>query len=328
MTQPDGSTLRAGVTPYYAALAECLDPLSDPIAAQYVPQPREAITLACESIDPLEERRYQVTPRLFHRYRDRVLLLVYDRCAVYCRHCFRRHFTGQDRGRISAEELEAACRYLGQTPAVQEVLLSGGDPLMLSDGELRTVLEQLLAVRSDLVLRVCTRLPVVLPARITEALADLLGTHGTVWVVTQANHPRELTSEFVASVRRLLGAGVPVLNQSVLLAGVNDDLVTLEALFRGLVRARVKPYYLFQGDLASGTAHLRVPLERGLELMQKLRGRLSGMAMPTYAVDLPGGGGKVPIEATLLRTERDAFVFRSLDGDEYRYPRERPDRVP
>jgi lysine 2,3-aminomutase len=318
----DGSTLRAGVTPYYAGLAQCLDPLSDPIAAQYVPQAREAVTLTGESTDPLDERRYQVTPRLVHRYRDRVLLLVYDRCAVYCRHCFRRHFTGHDSGRITPEEMDAACRYLAQAPAVEEVLLSGGDPLMLSDSELMTILARLVAVKPDLVLRVCTRVPVVLPARITEPLADLLGAQGTVWVVTQANHPRELTPEFVASVRRLLRAGVPVLNQTVLLAGVNDDLATLQALFRGLVRARVKPYYLFQGDLASGTAHWRVPLARGLELVQKLRARLSGMAMPTYAVDLPGGGGKVPIEATLLRTERDAFVFRSLDGDEYRYPRE------
>lgn len=275
-----------------------------------------------ESIDPLEERRFQVSPRLVHRYHDRVLLLVHDRCATYCRHCFRRHFTGRGSGAIGADELDAACRYLATVPHVREVLLSGGDPLMLSDRELCHVIDRLLSVNPNLVLRVCTRMPVVAPSRITDALAAHLGAHSATWVVTQANHPRELTDEFVAAVRRLLRACVPVMNQAVLLRGVNDDVATLETLFSGLVRARVKPYYLFQGDLAIGTSHFRVPIARGLELMAELRKRLSGLAMPIYAVDLPGGGGKVPIELSLLGEGPDGYRFLGTDGAEYTYPRE------
>jgi len=318
----DNERLPSGASRFYASLAQSEDPAADPIAAQYVPRAAESDVLPWESTDPLDERRFLVAPRLIHRYRDRVLLLVNDRCAVYCRHCFRRHFTGHGGGRIREAELARVCGYLAAHPEVHEVLVSGGDPLMLSDAELARILEELLAARPDLLLRVCTRVPVVLPARVTEALAELLGRCGTTWVVTHANHPRELTPELASAVRRLLAHGVPMLNQAVLLRGINDDLETLEALFRGLVRARIKPYYLFQGDLASGTAHFRVPIERGLELMRELRGRLSGIAMPVYAVDLPGGGGKVPIESSLLRTEPDAYVLRGPEGGEFRYPRE------
>jgi lysine 2,3-aminomutase len=318
----DNERLPQGASRYYAGLAESQDPAVDPIAAQFVPRPAEADVLPWESSDPLDERRFAVAPRLIHRYTDRVLLLANDRCAVYCRHCFRRHFTGHGGGRIRDDELDAVCRYIAAHPGVHEVLVSGGDPLMLSDAELATILERLLAVRPDLLLRICTRVPVVLPSRVTAELAALLGRSGTTWLVTHVNHPREMTPELTAAVRRLLAEGVPVLNQAVLLRGINDSVETLEALFRGLLRVRIKPYYLFQGDLASGTAHFRVPMERGLALVRELRGRLSGLAMPVYAVDLPGGGGKVPIESALLRFEADACVLRGPDGREYRYPRE------
>jgi len=310
-----------GVSSHYASLARSQDPRLDPIAAQFVPTPQEQAVLPYESTDPIGDSRHLVAPRLVHHYADRALLLVSDRCATYCRFCFRRHFTGNGGGRISDAQLDEACAYLARTPAVKEILLSGGDPLMLPDSDLHRVIRRLRDVDPAYVLRVCTRMPVVLPSRVTDDLARMLGAFGSVWMVIHTNHPRELTEALLAGVRRLLAAGVPVVNQSVLLRAVNDDVDTLEQLFRGLLRMGVKPYYLFQGDLASGTAHFRVPLARGMALVQELRSRLSGLAMPTYAVDLPGGG-KVPVETALLRTEADAYVFRGPDGAEYRYPRE------
>jgi lysine 2,3-aminomutase len=311
-----------GVSRYYAGLAESDDPRLDPIAAQFIPTESEQTILPYESNDPIGDTRYLVTERLVHHYRDRALLLVSDRCATYCRHCFRRHFTGHGGGRITEEQLAAACAYLQRTPAIQEVLLSGGDPLMLSDQDLQGAIERLLAVNPRYIIRVCTRMPVVLPSRITEGLARMLGDRDGIWMVIHVNHPRELTESFQAAMRLLVHAGVPVLNQAVLLRGINDDPDTMEALLRGLVQARVKPYYLFQGDLAAGTAHFRVPISRGIELMQELRRRLSGLALPTYAVDLPGGAGKVPVESSIVRIEPDAYVLRGADGLEYRYPAE------
>jgi lysine 2,3-aminomutase len=193
---------------------------------------------------------------------------------------------------------------------------------MLSDSDLGRVIDYLLQVDPSYILRICTRIPVVHPARVTAHLVRILRKAYSAWIVIQANHPRELTDEFRGAVRRLVTAGVPVLNQAVLLRSINDDTETLEELFRGLVRAGVKPYYLFQGDLVAGTAHFRVSLGKGIALMRELRARLSGMAMPTYAVDLPGGGGKVPVELSLVRTEQDAYVLRGPEGKEYRYPRE------
>ncbi len=311
-----------GVSRYYASLARNEDPRRDPIAAQYMPRDEELVTLPYESADPIGDGRYRVTERLIHHYRDRALLLVSDRCATYCRHCFRRHFTGHGGGRITEGQLDEACAYLVRTPEIHELLLSGGDPLMLSDQELAAVIERLRGVDPDYILRVCTRMPVVAPSRVTDSLAEMLGKAGAVWAVIHANHPRELTEEFRLGMRRLIRAGVPVLNQAVLLRGVNDNADTLEELFRGLVRSGVKPYYLFQGDLAAGTSHFRVSLERGIDIMRELRGRISGIALPVYAVDLPGGGGKVPVESSLLRIEADAYVLSGPDGAEHRYPRE------
>jgi lysine 2,3-aminomutase len=311
-----------GVTAAFAQLARSMDPRQDPIAAQFVPTEGERISLPYETDDPIGDTRYRVTERLVHHYRDRALLLASDRCATYCRFCFRRHFTGHGGGRITDRQLDDACAYLAATPAVREILLSGGDPLMLSDQELEAVIGRLKKVGPRYVIRVCTRMPVFLPSRVTEGLARTLGGFDSIWAVIHADHPRELTEDFRCGIRRLLFAGVPVLDQTVLLRGINDDADTLEELFSGLVRAGVKPYYLFQGDLATGTAHFRVSIERGIELMRELRTRLSGLALPTYAVDLPGGAGKVPVETSLLRIETDAYVLRGPDGGEHRYPRE------
>lgn len=318
----ENTRLPYGVSRYYAELAQSNDPQSDPIAAQFVPRAEERIELPYEDGDPIGDRRYRVTERLIHHYRDRVLLLVNDRCATYCRHCFRRHFTGHGGGRLSDAQLAECCAYLRATPEVAEILLSGGDPLMLSDAEIDHVIRKLREVNPEYIIRVCTRMPVVLPARITESCAAMLGSHGSIWAVIHTNHPREITDAFKTAVGRLARSGVPVLNQAVLLRGINDSVETLETLFRGLVRCGVKPYYLFQGDLASGTSHFRVPLDRGMELVRALRGRLSGIAMPTYALDLPDGGGKVPIESAFVRAEPDHFVLRGPEGREYSYPRE------
>ncbi len=311
-----------GVTPAFARLARSEDPRRDPIAAQYVPTESERVTLPYETDDPIGDTRYLVTERLVHHYTDRALLLVSDRCATYCRFCFRRHFTGHGGGRITESQLEDACTYLGGAPGIKEILLSGGDPLMLSDQELETIIGRLKKVDPRYIIRVCTRMPVFLPSRVTESLAHMLGSFDSIWAVIHADHPRELSDDLRVAVRRLLAAGIPVLDQTVLLRGINDDADTLEELFRGLVRAGVKPYYLFQGDLAAGTSHFRVTIERGIELMRELRSRLSGLALPTYAVDLPRGAGKVPIESSLLRIEEDAYVLRGPDGGEHRYPRE------
>ncbi len=310
-----------GVSRYYSSLAESDDPERDPIAAQYIPREAESNHVPRETPDPIGDRRYEATPRLVHHYRDRALLLVNDRCATYCRHCFRRHFTGHGAGRVSGDEIEKACDYLSVHPEVREILLSGGDPLMHGDEEFFAVIDRLRKVR-DFLIRVCTRMPVVLPSRITERFAHALSSRLPAWVVIHVNHPREITGELERAVGLLLRAGAPVANQAVLLRGINDDAATLEALFRGLQRNGIRPYYLFQGDLASGTAHFRVPIERGIELMRTLRRRLSGLALPTYAVDLPGGGGKVPIEANLVRTENDRYILRDAEGTERSYPRE------
>ncbi len=312
------------VTQYYAALARSRDPACDPIAAQFVPQTGETLLDAAETDDPLQDRGYAPVDRLVHRYPDRALILATDRCAVYCRHCFRRHFTERGSGAITEEQLNAIVAYLARQPQVTELLLSGGDPLMLEPDRLESVLERLYSVNPAYIVRVCTRVPVVMPSRIGERLAAALGLRGGLWLVTQVNHPHELTPEFAAALRRLQRHGVPVLNQSVLLRGVNDSLETLVALFRGLLQLRVKPYYLFQADLAAGTRHLRVSIEEGLELMRKLRTRVSGPALPVYALDQPGAGGKLNLEIAFQGVEGESYLLRDGEGREYRYPRELP----
>ncbi len=309
------------VTPYYLSLSRP-DP-EDPIRRQFLPRGEELQTSPWELADPLGEEKHSPSQRLVHRYRSRALLLVTGTCATYCRHCFRRTFTREERGAIPDDALDRAAAYLAGRPEVKELLLSGGDPLILEDGQLDRILARIREARPDLTLRIGTRIPVVLPQRITPELAALLGGYAPLWISTQFNHPRELTPESRAAASRLVDRGVPMLNQAVLLRGVNDDPATLAELFDGLVAMRIKPYYLFQGDLAAGTRHLRVPLDRGLEIQRQLRGLLSGLAMPVYAVDLPGGGGKVPLtEQSLIGKEGDSYRFRGPDGAEYRYPAE------
>jgi lysine 2,3-aminomutase len=309
------------VTEYYRRLAD--GPEGEAVRRQFEASEAETVVSQWELGDPLGEDRYSVTSRLVHRYRDRALLLATDRCFVHCRHCLRRHFTGSEDRHITGDELEQAASYIDEHPEVQEVIISGGDALMMSTRRLVELLSRLRQFRPDLILRLATRAAAVAPGRVDEELVALLGSHQPLWLVSQFNHPAELTAEAGAALGRLAGRGVPLVNQTVLLAGINDEVAVLERLFRMLIARRVKPYYLFQGDLARGTSHFRVPLARGVAIVTELRGRLSGLAMPTYAVDLPGGGGKVPLTESYFETEEpDAYVFRSIEGELYRYPKE------
>ena len=322
------SRIPYGVSRYYASLAKSQDPWQDPIAAQYVPRKEEMRTLVYESPDPIADGQYSVSDRVIHHYYDRILILVNDRCATYCRHCFRRHFTGSSSGKITEDELQTAVEYLQDTPQIEEVLLSGGDPLMLNDSELEQIILTLRTAvpERSLIFRLASRMPVVLPARITNDLVDMLVEAGKkrLWLVTHANHPLELSSSFEQAAERLIDRGIPILNQAVLLRGVNDSTDVLEKLFRRLIQLRVKPYYLFQGDLAAGTAHFRTSIEEGLDIMDELRDRLSGMAMPVYAVDLPNGGGKIPLTRASIKTIRNGcYILNDRQGREYAYPREK-----
>jgi len=317
----DADRLQFLVNPYYASLAK--DRPDDPIRRQFIPLIDEYDVKECELTDPLGEASYSPVPRLVHRYRDRVLLLVTDTCAMYCRHCFRRSFAGHEGRTVSPGEMDQVAAYLAEHREVNEILLSGGDPLTCSDGKLESILGKIRQVRPEMVIRMATRLPVVLPQRITDELADLLHRYGPLWVVTQFNHPREITDQSRKALDRLVDRGIPVLNQSVLLRGVNDSVALLEELFQTLVRLRVKPYYLFQGDMAAGTSHLRVSLERGREIMKTLRTRISGLALPVYAVDMPGGGGKIPLTEDYAVGEDDEnYYFKNIEGKVYSYPRE------
>jgi lysine 2,3-aminomutase len=314
-----------GASRYYQSLAQDPDSYQDPIARQFLPSPEEEKTYPYEDPDPISDRQYLVAPRLVHHYPSRVLLLTNDRCSTYCRHCFRRHFTANADGRLRGTELKEVCAYLSEHPEVQEILLSGGDPLMLPDQQLLEIIRSIKALRPELIIRLCTRIPVVLPDRVTEELVAALGAFPGLWLVTHINHPWEITQASTQALGLFAKRGIPLLNQAVLLRGVNDNLETLEELFLSCLRIGVKPYYLFQGDLASGTKHLRVNLEKGLALMEELKIRLSALALPLYAVDLPGGGGKTLLgPQSILRQDAHWYYLQDRQGQTYRYPIEHP----
>ena len=316
-------TLPLLISSYFLSLIDPTDP-KDPIRRQVIPSCHELAQDCGGSMDPLEEISNSVNPRLIHRYKNRVAFLVTDTCATYCRHCFRRRFTGTSSGCASDQEVADVVQYVGKHAEIKEMLLTGGDPLTLSDARLENIVASLREVRPDLILRLCTRIPATFPSRVTESLIAMLKKYRSapLFVMVQFNHPREITPQSSHSVGMFIDAGIPAFNQTVLLRGVNDNADTLEALMNALVAVRVKPYYLFQGDLVSGTAHFRVPLEQGLLLEAELRKRLSGMAMPVYAVDLPQGGGKVPLGRTYLQGRNDAgeWVFHTPDGIVRTYP--------
>jgi lysine 2,3-aminomutase len=311
---------RLGITPYYLSLIDPHDPYC-PIRRQAVPVRAEAEVRPGELRDPLGEDKTRPTPAIVHRYPDRVLLLATDRCTVYCRHCTRRRITGGDEGELDRTALREAVRYLRAHPEVRDVLISGGDPLLLSDARLAELLEQVSAVPSVQMIRIGTRIPVTCPMRVTDELAALLRRFAPLYVITHFNHPREVTAEAALACERLVDAGVPVENQSVLLRRVNSSARLLLDLNHRLLRLRVRPYYLHQCDVAEGLEQLRTPLEKGIQILEEMRGHTTGLAVPHFAIDLPGGGGKVTLQPSyLVDRAPDAWTFRNYRGETYRYP--------
>jgi lysine 2,3-aminomutase len=314
------------IPPPIAALIDPANP-NDPIARQFIPSPAELTASPGESADPIGDDAHSPVEGIVHRYPDRVLLKLVHVCPVYCRFCFRRAMVGP-RGRpsLSRAQLDAAFAYIRAHAEIWEVILTGGDPLILSARKLRDIVSALAAIDHVRVIRIHTRVPVAAPERVTPALVRAVRAAGcATYVVLHANHPRELTAAARSACARFIDAGVPMLSQSVLLKGVNDDLDTLGALMRTFVEARIKPYYLHHADLAPGTAHLRTTLAEGQALMRGLRARLSGLCQPAYVLDLPGGAGKVPVGPTYLRREpADAaphsYRIDDLCGQPHVYP--------
>jgi lysine 2,3-aminomutase len=308
------------ITPYYLALCDPVDP-DCPIRRQCIPRAEEGIAVRGDLRDPLGEEAHEVAPHLVQRYPDRVLLVATDRCGVYCRFCTRSRLVGDGGGARSMAALEQAFAWIQAHPEVRDVIISGGDPCLMSTTRLSRLLGRIRTIDHVDYVRLATRAPVTLPQRMTNELCEAIReSHDATWVMTHFNHPKELTEEALAACARMADAGLPVMNQSVLLRGVNDDQDTLEALFRGLVRARVRPYYLLQMDPVGGTGHLRTPLRRGVALMAALQGRVSGIALPKLIVDTPGGLGKVPIGPNYLVSEEDGVtVLETFRGDHVEY---------
>ena len=297
--------LPISITPYYLELCDRSDP-SCPIRMQCVPRAAESTVAPGDLRDPLGEEHHEVAPNLVRRYPDRVLLIATDRCSVYCRFCTRSRLVGNGGGARSAAALKPAFEWIRSHPEIRDVIVSGGDPLLMSTGRLEGLLGEIATIPHVDTIRLATRAPVTIPQRVTDELCGAIrGVNKAVWVMTHFNHPKELTTEAMDACALLTDHGLPVMNQTVLLRGVNDHAQTLSTLFRGLVRNRVRPYYLLQMDPVSGTSHLRTPLRRGISLMRELQGRISGIAVPKFIVDTPGGRGKVPAGPNYILKESD-----------------------
>ncbi|MGB3212564.1 MAG: KamA family radical SAM protein [Desulforhopalus sp.] len=304
------------INPYFLKLIE--HP-GDPIWKQVIPDIAEVNDNVCQQ-DPLNEENLSPVPNLVHKYPDRVLFLVSSECAMYCRFCTRKRKVGTDRMRISPKTLNAGYDYLRQHPEVREVLLSGGDPLLLTDKEIDSILHNLRSIPSIEVIRIGTRVPSVLPMRITEKLVSVLKEYHPLYINTHFNHPIEITEESSLACAMLADAGIPIGCQTVLLKGINDDAQTLKKLFLGLLRIRVRPYYLFQADLTLGTNHFRTTTESGIAIMRQLYGNISGLAVPTYALDAPQGKGKIPLTPEYIQKRGATLVFENYTGDVCTYP--------
>jgi len=315
-----GKKLALGITPHFFSLIDRNDP-DCPIRRQVVPRIEEATTAADEMLDPCGEDSSMPVPGLVHRYPDRVLLLVTDRCASYCRYCTRSRVVSGTGEQELTVDLEGAFSYLEKHSEVRDVLLSGGDPLLLSDAKLNAILTRLRKIPSIEFIRIGTRIPIFLPQRITPELVAMLKTHHPLWMSVHTNHPKELTQEVREALGRLADAGIPLGNQSVLLKGVNDRAEILKELFHKLLLCRVRPYYLYQCDLITGSAHLRTTIREGQDIMEQLRGYTTGYAVPTYVVDGPGGGGKIPVGPNyIVGMADDRVILKNYRGDVYEYP--------
>ncbi len=315
-----GKKLALAITPYFFNLIDHANP-NCPIRKQVIPREGEMYVAAEEQLDSLGEDEHSPVPGLVHRYPDRVLFLVTDRCAAYCRYCTRSRLVSNAQDYNFHPEYEQGLRYIEAHPEVRDVLLSGGDPLLLSDRKLEHLLSRLRAIKHVEFIRIGSRIPVFLPQRITPELCDIFKRYGPIWMSIHVNHPKEATAELREACERLSFAGVPLGNQSVLLAGVNDDPEVMKRLVHRLLQMRVRPYYLYQMDLITGGSHFKVDVRRGLEIIRALRGFTTGYAVPQYVIDAPGGGGKVPINPDYLEEiTDDAVTFRNYEGRRFTYP--------
>ena len=315
---------RMAITPYYLSLIDPNDPY-DPIRRQAIPQGAECNIAPADLNDPLHEDEDSPAPGLTHRYPDRVLFLITDMCSMYCRHCTRRRFAGQKDDESPSERIEKCLAYIEKTPQVRDVLLSGGDALMVSDKKLEYIIQRLRAIPHVEIVRIGSRTPVVCPQRITPELCEMLKKYHPIWLNTHFNHPNEFTPEAEQALARLANAGIPLGNQTVLLRGVNDCVHVMKKLMHELVRNRVRPYYIYQCDLSMGLEHFRTPVSKGIEIIENLRGHTSGYAVPTFVVDAPGGGGKTPVMPQYVISQSpDKVILRNFEGviTTYTEPRE------
>lgn len=307
-------TLRMGITPYYAALMDP-DDRHCPVRMQAVPTVSELHESESDMDDPLHEDVDSPVPGLTHRYPDRVLLLITDMCSMYCRHCTRRRFAGQKDTGLPVDRIDAAIDYIRNTPQVRDVLLSGGDCLLVSDSRLEYIISKLREIPHVEIVRLGSRTPVVMPQRITDDLVNMLKKYHPIWLNTHFNHPKEITPEAKKALAKMADAGIPLGNQSVLLRGINDCIHVMKDLVHALVKERVRPYYLYQCDLSMGIEHFRTTVSKGIEIIEGLRGHTSGYAVPVFVVDAPGGGGKIPVNPQYVISQGTGkVVLRNYEG--------------
>lgn len=308
------NTLRMAITPYYLSLIDPDNP-DDPIRKQAIPTSYELEKSDCDLEDPLHEDGDSPVPGLTHRYPDRVLLLITDKCAMYCRHCTRRRFAGQNDTSLPMQQIDKAIDYIAKNPVIRDVLISGGDPLLLSDQNLEHILRKLRNIPHVEIIRIGTRVPVVMPQRITPKLAEMLKKYHPLWINTHFNHPNEITPESKKACEMLANVGIPLGNQTVLLRGVNDCLHVMKKLMHELVKIRVRPYYIYQCDLSMGIKHFRTKVSKGIEIIEGLRGHTSGFAVPTFVIDAPGGGGKIPVMPSyVISRAENKVILRNFEG--------------
>ena len=307
-------TLRMAITPYYFSLMDSNDP-NCPVRKQAIPSIKEIHQAEADLLDPLHEDEDSPVPGLTHRYPDRVLLLITDMCSMYCRHCTRRRFAGASDDAMPMDRIDKAIEYIAKTPQVRDVLLSGGDALLVSDETLEYIISKLRAIPHVEIVRIGSRTPVVLPQRITPELVEMLKKYHPIWLNTHFNHPKEVTPESKKACELLANAGIPLGNQSVLLRGINDCVHVMKRLVHDLVKMRVRPYYIYQCDLSMGLEHFRTPVSKGIEIIEGLRGHTSGYAVPTFVVDAPGGGGKTPVMPQYVISQAPhKVVLRNFEG--------------
>ncbi|KDR95818.1 lysine 2,3-aminomutase [Peptoclostridium litorale DSM 5388] len=307
-------SLRMAITPYYMSLMDPEKP-GDPIRKQAIPTSLELISSDSDLEDPLHEDKDSPVPGLTHRYPDRALLLVTDKCSMYCRHCTRRRFAGQNDCSLPMDQIEKAIEYISNTPKIRDVLLSGGDALLISDDKLEHIIRKLRRIPHVEIIRIGSRVPVVMPQRITQSLVDMLKKYHPIWLNTHFNHPSEITPQSKKACEMLANAGIPLGNQTVLLKGVNDCIHVMKKLMHELVKIRVRPYYIYQCDLSMGIEHFRTSVSKGIEIIEALRGHTSGFAVPTFVVDAPGGGGKIPVMPNyVVSRAENKVILRNFEG--------------